>query len=82
MSFNKKGYEIQDDIKILKAKLDKFKHKFLFSLDNMRHLEGEDHEKFLKFLIEISSDHVKVAFTSSKFNPEVFEGTKFMCKKI
>jgi len=82
MSFNKNGYEIQDEIKILKAKLDKFKHKFLFSIDNMRHLDGEDHEKFLKFLVEISSDHVKVAFTSSKFNVEVFEGAKFSVKKI
>ena len=77
MSFNKKGYEIQDDIKILKAKLDKFKHKFLFSIDNVRHLEGNDHEKFLEFLVEICSDHIKVAFTSSKFNIEVFEEAKF-----
>ena len=55
--------------------------KFLVSIDNLDHLRKESYDKFLEFLFEVSSEHLKIIFTSYKFNPEQFkEG--FAVKKI
>ena len=53
----------------------------LLSIDNIDHLNQDNYEKFLSFLMEVASPELKIVFTSSKFNPELFnEG--FAVKKI
>ena len=54
----------------------------LFSLDNIDHLNGENHEKFLDFINEVSSKEVKVIFTSTKFQKKNFKDGGFAVKKI
>ena len=65
----------------MKFKAGTFKKKFLLSMDNLHHLQGENHEDFLKFINEIASSHVKVLFTSDMFDMKIFGGG-FMVKKI
>ena len=57
------------------------KKKFLFSFDNIDHLEKTNHEQFLKFLYEISSSKVKIIFTSNKFQMDIIN-ENFSVKKI
>jgi len=50
-------------------------------MDNLHHLQRENHEKFLKFINEIASRQFKVLFTSDMFDMKCF-GDGFMVKKI
>lgn len=66
----------------MKGKLSRFRGRFLFSMDNIHHLDKENHEDFLRFLNEVVSlGRVKVLFASNKYAPDCFsEG--FSVKKI
>mmetsp|Transcript_10048 Transcript_10048/g.15308 ORF Transcript_10048/g.15308 Transcript_10048/m.15308 type:complete len:245 (+) Transcript_10048:4484-5218(+) len=77
-SFNQE--EIINEVELLKNKLSRFR-KFLLAIDNIDHLQKDNHEQFLQFLFGISTPSLKIMFTSSKFSPNVFnEG--FAVKKI
>ena len=74
--------ELLQEVDTLKRRISRFSRKFLFSMDNIHHLDKDSHEKFLTFLNEIVSPrHVKVLFASNKFSIDCFsEG--FSVKKI
>ena len=73
--------ETDSYIEKIKHKIHSFKRKFLLAIDNVRCLNEQDYQSFLKFICDIATNKFKILFESNKFDV-THHSDKFVIKKV